>query len=202
MTTRAWIVALVTVVVGAVLQAATAVPGVGLVSTAQLVLETSVSVIALVLELALLAWAARSIASREPLGRLSGRLVLWALLVVVATGVVAVVLAAALVLVLLAALCVLPAAAAGEGNPLAGFRVFRRTPLRSIGAALVVALVGALSWVAALVSGLFLAGALGGLAMWLWFGLVLLLLLVWWSRRIARAAAPPETIPDDAVAAV
>ena len=33
------------------------------------------------------------------------------------------------------------------------------------------------------------------------FGAVLLLLLVWWSRRVARATAPPEVVPDEAVAA-
>lgn len=67
---------------------------------------------------------------------------------------------------------------------------------------MVVVLVTVVSWVVALAAGLFLTGALGGLAMWLWFGVVLLLLLVWWSRRVARATAPPEVVPDEAVASV
>ena len=198
---RAWAVAVAAVVVGALVQAATAVPGLGTASTAQLVGLTVLAALALVVELAVLAWSARTIGGVAPHGRLGGRLLLWSAVVVVVAAVVGVVLAKELVLVLVAALCVLPEAAAGEGNALTGFRVFRRTPLRSIGAALVVVLLAVVSWVVALAAGLFLTGALGGLVMWLWFGVVLLLLLVWWSRRVARATAAPEMVPDEAVAA-
>ncbi len=198
-----WLVVLGTVVVGAAAQAATAVPGLGTASTPVLVADAAVSVVALVLELALLAWAARAIVHREPLGRLPGRLLLWSLLVAVVAALVAIVLGAGVVLVLIAALCVLPAAAAGEPNALKGFRVFRRTPFRAVVAALVTILVAAVTWVVALAAGLFLTGALGGLVMWLVFGVLLALLLLWWTRLAARAAAgSDEPATEEPAAAV
>lgn len=183
-----WLVVLGSVVVGAAVQAATAVPGLGTASTPVLVADAAVSVVALVLEVALLAWATRAIVHRESLGRLPGRLLLWSLLVAVVAALVAIVLGAGVVLVLIAALCVLPAAAAGEPNALKGFRVFHRMPVRTIVAALVTILVAGVTWVVALAAGLFLTGALGGLAMWLAFGILLALLLLWWTRLAARAA--------------
>jgi len=198
-----WLVVLGSVVVGAAVQAATAVPGLGTASTPVLVADAAVSVVALVLELALLAWATRAIVHREPLGRLPGRLLLWSLLVAVVTAIVALVLGAGVVLVLIAALCVLPAAAAGERNAFKGFRVFRRTPVRAVVAALVTILVAGVTWVVALAAGLFLTGALGGLVMWLVFGVLLALLLLWWTRLAARAAARSgEPATEEPVAAV
>ena len=82
-----WLVVLGSVVVGAAVQAATAVPGLGTASTPVLVADAAVSVVALVLELALLAWATRAIVHRAPLGRLPGRLLLWSLLVAVVTAI-------------------------------------------------------------------------------------------------------------------
>lgn len=194
----AWIVVPATVVVGAVLQAATAVPGLGTASTTMLVGDTVVSVVALVLEIALLAWAADALVRREASRRPGGPLLLWSLLVVALTALVAIVLGAAVVLVLVVALCVLPAAAAGERNALRGFRVFRRTPVRAVVASLVAMLVAGVTWVVALASGLFLTGALGGLAMWVWFGVVGFLLLLWWTRLAARCAEPraADVAPD------
>lgn len=198
-----WLVVLASVVVGAVVQAATAVPGLGTASTPVLVADAAVSVVALVLELALLAWATRAIVHRAPLGRLPGRLLLWSLLVAVVTAIVAIVLGAGVVLVLIAALCVLPAAAAGERNAFKGFRVLRRTPVRAVVAALVTILVAGVTWVVALAAGLFLTGALGGLVMWLVFGVLLALLLLWWTRLAARAAAgSDEPATEEPAAAV
>lgn len=198
-----WLVVLGSVVVGAAVQAATAVPGLGTASTPVLVADAAVSVVALVLELAPLAWATRAIVHREPLGRLPGRLLLWSLLVAVVTAIVALVLGAGVVLVLIAALCVLPAAAAGERNAFKGFRVFRRTPVRAVVAALVTILVAGVTWVVALAAGLFLTGALGGLVMWLVFGVLLALLLLWWTRLAARAAAgSDEPATEEPAAAV
>ncbi len=97
----------------------------------------------------------------------------------------------------------LPAAAAGEPNALKGFRVFRRTPFRAVVAALVTILVAAVTWVVALAAGLFLTGALGGLVMWLVFGVLLALLLLWWTRLAARAAAgSDEPATEEPAAAV
>lgn len=197
----AWLAILGTVVVGAAVQAATAVPGLGTASTPVLVLDVVLSGVALVLELALLAWAVRAVVHRAPLGRPSGVLLLWALLVVLLTALVAVVLGAAVALVLVVGLCVLPAAAAGERNALRGFRVFRRTPVRAVVAALVALLVAGVTWVVALAAGLFLTGALGGLVMWLAFGVVLALLLLWWTRLAARAEALPASVPEEPVPA-
>ncbi len=197
MTGRAWLVVVVAVVIGAVLQAATSVPGAGTVSGTTLVLDVTVSFLALVLELALLAWAVRSIALHEPLGRFPRRLLVWSALLVVVAAAVAVVLGPVVVLVLVAGLCVLPAAAAGERNALGGLRVFRRTPGRAVGAAIVAVVVAAVTWVLALAAGLFLAGALGAAAMWLWFGIVLALLLGQWTRLAARVPTPSATAPDE-----
>lgn len=198
-----WLVVVVTIVLGAVLQAATAIPGLGTSSTAVLVGDTVVSVLALVLELALLAWAAHALVRREPLGRPSGRLLLWSLAVVALTAVVAVLLGPLVVLVLVAALCVLPAAAAGQGNALRGFHVFRRETGRAVVASVVAVLLAAVTWVVALAAGLFLTGALGGFVMWLWFGVLLALLLLWWTRLAARVVpgAAEPVVEDESAAA-
>jgi hypothetical protein len=124
---------------------------------------------------------------REHLGRPRLRLVLWSAVVVLASLVAAVVGAPAVALVLIATLCVLPASAAGERNALKGFRVFRRTPVRTVLASLAVVVAVLLSWVVALVAGFFLTGALGGVVMWLWFGLVAALELLWWTHRYESA---------------
>lgn len=195
-----WLVALGTVVVGAAAQGATAVPGLGTASTPVLVADAVVSVVSLVLELALLAWAARAIVHRAPLGRLPGTVLLWSVLVVVALAASGVVVALGVPLVLVAALCVLPAAAAGERNALTGFGVFRRTPVRAVVAAVVTVILTGLAWVAALAAGLFLTGALGGFAMWLVLGVLLALLLVWWTHLAARTTtAHDEGAADEPV---
>jgi len=116
--------------------------------------------------------------------------VLWSAVVVLVSLVVAVVVLPAVVLVLIAALCVLPAATSGERNALRGFRVFRRTPVRAILASVAVVVVAVLTWVVALVAGFFLTGALGGVVMWLWFGLVATLALLWWTHRYESALVP------------
>ena len=191
-----WLVALGTVVVGAAAQAATAVPGLGTASTPVLVADAVVSVVVLVLELALLAWAARAIVHRTPLGRVPGTVLLWSVVVVVVLAAVGIVVAFAVPLDLVAALRVLPAASRGERNALRGFRVFRRTPVRAVVAAVVTVLLTGLAWVAALAAGLFLTGALGGFAMWLVLGVLLALLLIWWTRLAARAGTPHDEPTD------
>ena len=190
-----WLVGLATVVVAAILQGLTAVPGLGTASGTVFGLELAASVALLVAEAVLLAWAAHAIAVRGPLGRPGGALVVWSAVLVLLATVVAVVVPYAVPLVLALAGCVLVAAAAGERNALRGLRVFVRTPWRAIAATVVSVLVLALSWVVALVAGLFLTGALGGAVMWAWTGLVVLLLLVWWARIHARSAPVPA--PDD-----
>jgi len=186
---RAWLVLLAAVVVGALLQGASAVPGLGTAAAGWFAAQVVASVVVLVAEVAVLAWAARAIALRSALGRLTATLVAWSAIVVVVTAAVAVVLPFAVPLVLVVALCLLVEAAAGGRNALRGLRVFRRTPLRAVLSALVVVVAAALSWVVALVAGFFLTGALGGAVTWLWFGAVAGLLLVRWTRLAVRARA-------------
>lgn len=186
---RAWLVLLAAVVVGALLQGASAVPGLGTAAAGWFAAQVVASVVVLVAEVAVLAWAARAIALRSALGRLTATLVAWSAIVVVVTAAVAVVLPFAVPLVLVVAICLLVEAAAGGRNALRGLRVFRRTPLRAVLSALVVVVAAALSWVVALVAGFFLTGALGGAATWLWFGAVAGLLLVRWTRLAVRARA-------------
>ncbi len=187
----AWIVLLGAVVVGAVLQGASAVPGLGTAATGWFAVQVVGSLVVLVAEVAVLAWAARAIVLRSALGRLPALLVAWSAVAVVVTAAVAVVLPFAVPLVLVVVACLLVEAAAGGRNALRGLRVFRRTPVRAVLAGLVVVVVAALSWVVALVSGFFLTGALGGAVMWLWFGVVAGLLLIWWTRLALRA--PPHS---------
>lgn len=191
-----WLIMAATVVVGAGVQAATAAPGLGDESSGPFVVAALASFVALVVEGALLAWAAHAVVHRSRLGRLPLGLVGWSLVVVLVLSVVSVLVAPAVLLVLVAALCVLPAAAAGERNALKGFRVFRRTPLRTVLAALAVVLLGVLSWLVALVAGFFLTGALGGAVTWVWFGALSALVLVWWTHRVGHAQrAPVEPVP-------
>jgi hypothetical protein len=187
-----WIVIAATVVVGAVLQAASAVPGLGTASTPWFAVQAVGSFVVLVAELCLLAWAAGAVARRARLGRLPVTLVMWAAAAVLVVIAVAVVLPLAVPLALVVPLCVLPAAAAGQRAAWRGFRVFGRSPVRAVVATIVVVAVAALTWVVALVSGFFLTGALGGLVMWLWFGAAAALLLVWWTRLSIRR---PHTAP-------
>jgi len=186
---RAWLVLLAAVVVGALLQGASAIPGLGTAAAGWFAAQVVASVVVLVAEVAVLAWAARAIALRSALGRLTATLVAWSAIVVVVTAAVAVVLPFAVPLVLVVAICLLVEAAAGGRNALRGLRVFRRTPLRAVLSALVVVVAAALSWVVALVAGFFLTGALGGAVTWLWFGAVAGLLLVRWTRLAVRARA-------------
>jgi len=186
---RAWLVLLAAVVVGALLQGASAIPGLGTAAAGWFAAQVVASVVVLVAEVAVLAWAARAIALRSALGRLTATLVAWSAIVVVVTAAVAVVLPFAVPLVLVVALCLLVESAAGGRNALRGLRVFRCTPLRAVLSALVVVVAAALSWVVALVAGFFLTGALGGAATWLWFGAVAGLLLVRWTRLAVRARA-------------
>jgi len=185
-----WLVIAAAVLLGAVLQAASAVPGLDTATSAWFTVQVVASVVFVVAEVCALAWACRALVRREHLGRPRLRLVLWSAVFVLASLVAAVVAAPAVALVLIAALCVLPASAAGERNALKGLRVFRRTPVRTLLASLAVAFAVLLSWVVALVAGFFLTGALGGVVMWLWFGLVATLALLWWTHRYESALVP------------
>jgi hypothetical protein len=86
-----WIVIAATVVLGAGLQAASAVPGLGTASTPWFAVQAVGSFVVLVAEICLLAWAAAAVARRARLGRVPVTLVMWAaaaVLVVIAVGVV------------------------------------------------------------------------------------------------------------------
>ncbi|KAA9107607.1 hypothetical protein [Microbacterium rhizomatis] len=180
-----WLVLAATIVVGAVLQAVSAAPGLGRMPTWLFAVAAAGSVVALWLQLVATAWAAAAVTARAPLGRVRGGLWAWAAVAVAATGVVAVVFPLALPLIAIVMLCVLPGVAAGR-SAVSGFAVFARTTWRAVLAVVVAVIAIVVSWVVALLAGFFLTGTLGAFAMWLWFGLVGSALLMWWGRLAAR----------------
>jgi hypothetical protein len=194
-----WAVIAITVVVGAALQAATAVPGDGTASPTLFALQVVGSFVAMVAWLVLLAWATRALVHRSRLGRPPLTLVLWSVVVLLLAVVVGIAVPLALPVVVVLGLTVLPAAADGERAAWRGLRVFRTSTLRAVVATVVAVVLAALTWVVALVSGFFLTGALGGFVMWLWFGAVAALVLLWWTRIATRSSHGP--LPEPATTA-
>ena len=186
----AWAALITAMIGGALLQGVTALPG-SLGPGAGLIWAAIASSALLFHQLLTMTLAAVAIAGARPGARLGARLTVGAAAiataVVVAVGVIVAVLAPlALPVVAVPALCALPAAARGRGIR-AGFGVFAHAPVRATLATLVTILLSVLTWVIAVAAGLFLAGAAGGVAMWLWFGIVGALQLLWWARLQARA---------------
>ena len=135
--------------------------------------------------------AAASVAGRSRIAPLTGRgrvvLALSFAVAVVAVG-GAVVHPLLPVVILLLAAFVLPAVASG-GSTVSGFAAVAAFPLYYLLAVLIFGVVSALSWVIALVLGLFVTGAAA--LTWLWFGVVLVVLLCIFSslyRRSGRLA--------------
>jgi hypothetical protein len=87
-------------------------------------------------------------------------------------------------------LLVLPPAAAGDGNPIAaGWRSLRRAPWRYVLAFVVLLALAGLSWVVALLLGLFVTGVLSAGLSWLWFGGVMTLIICQWCAVYAGATS-------------
>jgi len=177
------------IILGALAQAATAIPGYSGTDSIAFRLATVGSLLVLVLQTILIAWAATAIARNSPLGRLPWALAAWAVLLDAIVVVVATLLPVALPLAWALALVVLPSAATGRWRPLAAFSPFRRHPWRASAALVVMLLTGVLGVVVGLTTGLFLTGILGGLVLWLWVGVLGALLMLWWARLLLRPGA-------------
>ncbi len=85
---------------------------------------------------------------------------------------------------------VLAAAATGRRNALTGLQVLWRSPLRSMVTVVLAVLAFALSWIVALVLGLFLTGVAAAALTWVWLGVVSTLLLCRWASDVARLSSP------------
>ncbi|WP_438354039.1 hypothetical protein [Microbacterium sp. CJ88] len=177
-----WLVLAVAFVVGAALQGLTATPGYAGFDGAFWAVAVA-SLVLLWLELAVVTAAAGATAGLRPA---PVRTLAATGLVALGGGILAVVVPLALPLYVVLALCVLPGAAT-ERQPHLGFATFRYAPLRAVLAVIVSLAVSILTWVVAFASGLFLTGTIGGIAMWLWFGIAGGLQLVWWSHLLVRA---------------
>lgn len=187
-----WTVLVAAVVIGALAQAATAIPGYAGVDSTAFLLAGVGSAAALILQTIALAWSASALGARIPLGSPRWSLLAWGVLVALILLMVATIAPFALPVAWTVALIVLPAAALGRWNPLAGLRPFRGHPWRASVAVLVMLLAGVLGVVVAALTGLFLTGFLGGLVAWLWFGAAAGALLAWWARLLAHAAPTVE----------
>jgi hypothetical protein len=94
-------------------------------------------------------------------------------------------------LLLLVAVPVLPAAAAGARNPVRdGFGGVGRHPVHYLFGGLVLLVLAVVSWVVALVLGLFVTGMIGAALTWVWFGVVLVLVLCWSCSSYRRGTDP------------
>jgi hypothetical protein len=194
---------LAVVVVGALAQALTAGPALGSVAVGWTVLLAIVSFCVLVAQLALATGAARILVTGTATGTVSSTGTatgtgtgsssvrwarLWLLSAVCAVVLVAaaVLFVAAVPLVLLLVAIILSGAADGARAPLGGFAAYRVHPWRAATASVVSLLVVGIGWVVAVSAGLFLTGVVGGVVMWVWFGLSAAALLVWWARLQPR----------------
>jgi hypothetical protein len=178
---RTW----VPVVIGnAAVQAATtapfATPAVAAGFLALAVLSLLALVVSVVLVVSQSAASAAGVRWRTP----SPRLWIAGAAAVLIIGGSAVVLAPLLLLTMTAALIMLPAIASGAGS-FAGFRVFAAAPLHAISLTICTVLVLALLWVAALLSGFFLTGALSAALTWLVLGVAGVVLIAAWSALVA-----------------
>lgn len=133
---------------------------------------TVVSVVALIVA----TWAGLSVVTRA----WTVRGLAWVAAAVVLTAVLSVLLPPLALVGLVLALFVVPASAAGD--PLDGFRAFRRTPVRHVLAILGVVLACVVAWVAALLLGLLVTGVAASVATWLVFGVLGVLVLSSWVK--------------------
>ncbi|GAA3011420.1 hypothetical protein GCM10010461_22350 [Microbacterium aurantiacum] len=70
----------------------------------------------------------------------------------------------------------------------------RRHPWRALLLVLGVVVLGGVSLVVSIATGLFLSGMIGGIVAWLWFGVVIAWLLLWGTRLAVRASAARPTL--------
>lgn len=186
----AWLALITTVVVGAVMQALTAVPGYEGTNSETFWWAAAGSFTLLWLQLVLTALAAMGIARRPGT---AGTVAVWSAIVVVAGTVVAAFAPLALPIIAVVAPCLLAAAGAGSMNALDGFAAFRRRPALSITAAVVTLLLSVVTWAIAFASGLLLGQMAGAIATWVWAGLVAGLLVVWWAQLQRPTGVSPRT---------
>lgn len=186
---RAWVALLATIVLGALVQGATAIPGYAGVDSVAFRLALIASLLALAIEAVALPWAASAIGRRTRLAGPPTALIVWAVVIAFCAVLVATLVPLATPVLWVIALIVLPGAALGRWSPLAAFRPWRVAPWRASIAVLVMLLTGVLGVVVALTTGLFLTGILGGVITWLWVGVVGAALMIWWARLLPRARA-------------
>lgn len=186
----AWLALLTTIVVGAVMQALTAVPGYEGTDTETFWWAAAGSFALLWLQLVLITLAATAIAGSPAT---TGTTVIWSGVVLVVGIVVAVLVPLALPAVVVVAPCLLAAAGEGSRNAFEGFGAFRRRPAPSIAAVVVTLVLSVTTWVVAFASGLLLSQMAGGIATWVWAGFVAGLLVAWWVRLQRPVAVSPRT---------
>ncbi|MGQ2915216.1 hypothetical protein [Microbacterium aurantiacum] len=181
------------VVLGAIAQGLSAAPGLGRMPLPAFLAVAAVSALALALQLAATAWAARRIVAPDAPAH-AGLALAWAAVLVLIGAVLSALFAPAGLLAAIAATFVLPAAAAGRAGALTGFGVVRRHPWRALLLVLGVVVLGGVSLVVSIATGLFLTGMIGGIVAWLWFGVVIAWLLLWGTRLAVRASAARPTL--------
>ena len=186
----AWLALLTTIVVGAVLQALTAVPGYEGTDTETFWWAAAGSSALLWLQLVLITLAAMAIAASPAT---TSTVVVWSGIVLAAGALVAVVVPLALPAVAVVAPCLLAAAGAGSRNAFEGFGAFRRRPGPSIAAVAATLALSVATWAIAFANGLLLGQMPGSIATWVWAGAVTGLLVAWWARLQRPASASPRT---------
>jgi hypothetical protein len=158
------------IILGAVLQAATAVPGIGRAAPTTFLLAAAASVATLWAQVTALAWATAAFGRPAASVRLAG-VAMWSGIVVLLAGTLLVIAPLAAILIGLAALFILPATVAGVDRTVPeAARTLRRHPWRAIVLALGALIAVAVLAVGAAATGLFLTGFFGGVAMWIAFG--------------------------------
>lgn len=157
------------IMLGAVLQAATAVPGLGRAAPTTFLLAATASVVTLWVQVTALVWATSALGRPAASVRLAP-LAMWSAIIVLLAGVLLVLAPLAAVVVGLAALFVLPAAVAGRRTVSEAARTIRRHPWRAVVLALGALIAVALLAVGAAAAGLFMTGFVGGAVMWVAFG--------------------------------
>jgi hypothetical protein len=181
---RGWLVFAPTVVVNALLQAATgSVSGVPNVDW-QFILAFLVSFLALVAATTLVVTAASPSVSR--LGRPTLLCCVITAVVVAATALSTLVSPLLVPLFLLASAIALPALVGRSGVPAAGLGVFRVAPGRSIALSIGTLLLIGVLWVGALLLGFFVTGFVAALLSWLAFGCAGVVLVVGWTSLQVR----------------
>ncbi|WP_431778621.1 hypothetical protein [Microbacterium aurantiacum] len=183
------------VVLGALAQGFSAAPGLGRMPFPAFLAVAAASALALALQLAATAWAARRIVAPQSRAH-AGLALAWAAVLVLIGAILSALFPPAGLLAAIAATFVLPAAAAGHAGALSGFGVVRRHPWRALLLMLGVIVLGGVSLVVSIATGLFLTGIVGGIAAWLWFGVVIAWLLLWGARLAVRESAARPTLAE------